>query len=68
MSGALVPFAILYVFGLINLTRILLPRISPWVVLLAIVAICCGSEIAVKHSVFESEHNWFHLGTDQDRI
>jgi len=60
LSGALIPFALLYVYG----TCFLLRRISavlPLIVLGVIVAFVTTSEILINRVVFASEHNWFHL-------
>src|SRR4029077_10563094 len=60
LSGALIPFALLYVYGISFLFR----RINaalPLVVLGVIVVFVTASEIAINRVVFSSEHNWFHL-------
>ena len=60
LSGALIPFALLYVYGIAFLFR----RINaalPLVILGVIVVFVTASEIAINRVVFSSEHNWFHL-------
>jgi Predicted membrane protein (DUF2142) len=60
LSGALIPFALFYVYGISWIFR----RINsalPLLVLGAILAFVTTSEIKINHSVFASEHNWFHL-------
>jgi hypothetical protein len=60
LSGALIPFAVVYVYGVAWLCR----RISadlPVVMLGLIVVFVTASEIWVNRLVFASEHNWFHL-------
>src|SRR6266567_1683091 len=60
LSGALIPFGLLYVYGIYFLLR----RISaalPLTVLGVIVALVTTSEIFINRVVFASEHNWFHL-------
>jgi hypothetical protein len=60
LSGALIPFALFYVYGIAFLFR----RINaalPLVVLGMIVVFVTASEIAINRVVFSSEHNWFHL-------
>jgi hypothetical protein len=60
LSGALIPFALLYVYGISFLFR----RINaalPLIVLGVIVVFVTASEIAINRAVFVSEHNWFHL-------
>jgi hypothetical protein len=60
LSGGLIPFAVVYVYGFAWLCR----RISadlPVVVLGVIVVLVTASEIWVNRLVFVSEHNWFHL-------
>jgi hypothetical protein len=59
IAGALVPFAILVVYGIGRL----LPRRTrglPLLALAAIIAFVTASEIVVNRAVFRSEHNWFH--------
>ncbi len=60
LSGALIPFALAYVYGISWMCR----RINtafPLIVLGLIVAFVTTSEILVNRIVFVSEHNWFHL-------
>ena len=69
LSGALIPFALVYVYGLRSLCRIaapILPRmlwfdtVLPLLVIAAIVVFTEASEIVINRPVFASEHNWFH--------
>jgi hypothetical protein len=69
LSGAMIPFALSYVYGISCLCRIATSRFrqtrwidtaSPLVVLGAIVVFSQVSEIFISHPVFASEHNWFH--------
>ncbi len=60
LSGALIPFALFYVYGIAFLFR----RINaalPLILLGMIVVFVTASEIASNRVVFASEHNWFHL-------
>jgi hypothetical protein len=60
LSGALIPFAVVYVYAVSWIFR----RIStalPLIVLGLIVVFVTASEILVNRVVFLSEHNWFHL-------
>jgi hypothetical protein len=59
LSGALIPFALLYVYGISSLLR-RISAVLPMVVLGAIVMFVTTSEILVNRGVFASEHNWFH--------
>jgi hypothetical protein len=59
LSGALIPFALLYVYGISSLLR-RVSAVLPLVVLGAIVVFVTTSEILVNRVVFASEHNWFH--------
>ena len=59
LSGALIPFALLYVYGVACLLR-RVSMVLPLVVLGAIVVFVTTSEIFVNRGVFASEHNWFH--------
>jgi hypothetical protein len=69
LSGAIIPFALSYVYGISCLCRLTTSKLRqtcwigpalPLVVLGAIIAFSQASEIFVIHSVFASEHNWFH--------
>jgi hypothetical protein len=61
MSGALIPFALLYVYGLERLCRSLGAGRLSLLVLTVIMALVTASEIIVNRVAFASEHNWFHL-------
>jgi uncharacterized membrane protein len=69
LSGAIIPFALGYVYGISCLCRLVTSRFrqtrwidtaAPLVVLGAIVVFSQASEIFITHPVFASEHNWFH--------
>src|SRR5262245_25439892 len=69
LSGALIPFALSYVYGVSCLCRLATSRFgqtrwigtaSTLVVLIAIVLLSQISEILITQQVFASEHNWFH--------
>jgi hypothetical protein len=69
LSGAIIPFALSYVYGISCLCRLASSRFretrwihtaSSLVVLGAIVVFSQASEILIVHRVFASEHNWFH--------
>jgi hypothetical protein len=60
LSGALIPFALFYVYGIAWLFRRINP-ILPLLVLGDILAFTVVSEIVVNRVVFISEHNLFHL-------
>ncbi|HEY5768033.1 MAG TPA: DUF2142 domain-containing protein, partial [Candidatus Udaeobacter sp.] len=69
LSGAIIPFALSYVYGISWLCRLAASRFRqtrwidialPLIVLGAIVVFSQASEIFVTHPVFASEHNWFH--------
>jgi hypothetical protein len=61
MSGALIPFALLYVYGLERLCRSFGAGRLSLLVLTVIMALVTTSEIIVNRVAFASEHNWFHL-------
>jgi hypothetical protein len=59
LSGALIPFALIYVYGIAWLFR----RINaalPLVVLGIVIFFATMSEILLNRVIFASEHNWFH--------
>ena len=60
ISGAMIPFALFYVYGIAWLFRRFNPAL-PLLVLAIISVFITGSEIAVNRVVFTSEHNLFHL-------
>jgi hypothetical protein len=59
MSGAMIPFAMLYVYGLNRLLRarpsLVLPAIA------AIVIAITVSEFFANSVAFASAYNWFHM-------
>jgi hypothetical protein len=59
MSGALIPFALLYVYGIGYVLRRVGP-VAPIVVVAGIMTFATVSEIFINRGVFASEHNWFH--------
>ena len=69
LSGALIPFALSYVYGICCLCRLATSRFrqahwiataSAFAVLGAIIVFSQVSEILNTRPVFSSEHNWFH--------
>jgi predicted membrane protein DUF2142 len=60
MSGALIPFALLYVYGIGYLLR-RVGSVAPIVAVAGIMTFATVSEIFINWAVFASEHNWFHL-------
>jgi Predicted membrane protein (DUF2142) len=60
MSGALIPFALLYVYGIGYLLRRVGP-VAPIIVVVGVMTFATMSEIFINRAVFVSEHNWFHL-------
>ena len=59
LSGTLIPFALLYVYGISSLLR-RVSAVLPLVVLGGIVVFVTTSEVLINRVVFASEHNWFH--------
>jgi Predicted membrane protein (DUF2142) len=60
MSGAFVPFALVFVYGLDRFCRFFGVRRFSLFLLMVIMALVTASEIAVNSVAFTSEHNWFH--------
>jgi uncharacterized membrane protein len=59
LSGALIPFAVVYVYAVSWIFR----RINtalPLIVVGLIAVFITTSEILISHSMFASDHNWFH--------
>jgi len=61
ISGALIPFALLYAYGVIRLLSRAGNALLPLVVLATIMVFVSISDVLVNYEVFASEHNWFHL-------
>jgi len=70
LSGALIPFALFYVYGISYLFHLFSPRLQqagrinsavPLAVLGVIVVFVTVSEIITNCMVFASDHNWFHI-------
>jgi hypothetical protein len=60
LSGALIPFALSYVYGIAFLLRPLKSAVLSLTITAGLVAFIAVSEIATDHIVFASQHNWFH--------
>lgn len=59
LSGALVPFALVYVYGISWLFRRVAAAL-PLILIIVIVVFATTSVILINRDVFASEHNWFH--------
>jgi len=59
LSGALVPFALVYVYGISWLFRRVAAAL-PLILIILIVVFAMTSGILINRDVFASEHNWFH--------
>ena len=69
ISGTLIPFSLLYAYGVAYLLRGLRNVVLPLIVIAIVVMVATVSEIIVNREVFTSEHNWFHLAQgDVNRI
>jgi len=60
LSGAFIPFALIYAYGISYLFRRINAAV-PLTVLGLIVVFVTASEILTMRTVFASDHNWFHL-------
>ena len=61
LSGALIPFAVVYVYASPGCVVDQINTALPLIALGLIVVFVTTSEILVNRVVFVSEHNWFHL-------
>jgi hypothetical protein len=61
ISGALIPFALLYAYGVIRLLSRAGNALLPLIVLATIMVSVSISDALLNYEVFASEHNWFHL-------
>jgi hypothetical protein len=59
ISGELIPFALLYVYGISYPLRRTNPAVS-LIVLGVMLLFVTSSEVSINRVVFASEHNWFH--------
>jgi hypothetical protein len=59
LTGALIPFAIVYVYGVSWVCR-RINTVLPLLLLGLVVVFTATSEILLDRVVFVSEHNWFH--------
>jgi hypothetical protein len=60
LTGALIPFAVCYVYGLTVLLRPVKIAVLPLAVIAGVAVFITVSEISTNRVVFASEHNWFH--------
>jgi hypothetical protein len=60
LTGALIPFALLYVYGIASLCDRARSQILPVAVVAGVMTFVVASEMITNHVVFRSEHNWFH--------
>ena len=57
----LIPFALLYVYGLKQAVKRINDTWLPMSILVGIISFSAISEIFVNRMAFYSEYNWFHL-------
>ena len=69
LCGAMIPFALSYVYGISTLCRFVssrfrqgpsIGRAAPLIVLGAVIVFSQTAEILIVRPVFESQHNWYH--------
>jgi Predicted membrane protein (DUF2142) len=60
LSGALVPFALLYVYGIASLLHRVSGAALPVAIVTGLGIFVTASEMIINRVVFPSEHNWFH--------
>jgi Predicted membrane protein (DUF2142) len=60
LSGALIPFAVAYVYGVVFLLRKMHRTVLRLAILAGLATFLATSEIIVNHVTFGSGHNWFH--------
>ena len=63
ISGALIPFLILYVDGLCLIISKISKRINPLVIIAFIALLITYSEIHITYKVLGSPYNWFHMNS-----
>jgi Predicted membrane protein (DUF2142) len=60
LTGALIPFAVLYVHGIASLFHWARSPVSPVALVAGVVTLVVASEMITNRVVFRSEHNWYH--------
>jgi hypothetical protein len=60
LTGALIPFALLYVYGIASLFHWARSPVSPLALVAGVVTLVVASEMITNRVVFRSEHNWYH--------
>ena len=60
LTGALIPFALLYVYGIASLFHWARSPVSPLALVAGVVTLVVASEMSTNGVVFRSEHNWYH--------
>lgn len=61
LTGALIPFFLVYLYGLKWIARQLKEERLLWWILAAMMLVMAGSQIAADRAVFASQWNWFHM-------
>jgi Predicted membrane protein (DUF2142) len=61
LAGTLIPFFLVYLYGLKWIAQLVKGEGLLWWILAGIVVVMSGSQIAVDRVVFSSQWNWFHL-------
>jgi hypothetical protein len=61
LLGALIPFLLLFVYGLDRALSFTKSRWPRWLALAAMILFMLVSEIAIDWPVFSSQYNWFHM-------
>ncbi len=61
LAGTLIPFFLVYLYGLKSIARLVKWEGLLWWILAGMVVVMAGSQIAVDRVVFASQWNWFHL-------
>ena len=59
LNGALIPFALIYVYGIVVLFRRILTAL-PLILLASIMMFVTISDVLLHRVIFASEYNWFH--------
>ena len=60
LGGALIPFALVYVYGVVFMIRAVASAVLILAILAGVALFLAASEIVVNRGAFASEHNWFH--------
>jgi hypothetical protein len=61
MLGVLIPFLLLYLYGLERMLEKFAGLRLRFIILGALLVVMAATELAINWKIFPNEYNWFHL-------